>query len=37
MDHDVHDTRTEVKAMTYADMSIETTTDNTTLWFTLDL
>ena len=37
IDHDVHDTRTEVKAMTYADMRIETTTDKTTLWFTLDL
>lgn len=37
INHNVHDTRTEVKAMTYADMRIETTTDKTTLWFTLDL
>ncbi|MFW9890372.1 MAG: archease [Candidatus Thorarchaeota archaeon] len=32
-----HDTRTEVKAMTYADMSIEQGADHTTLRFTLDL
>ncbi len=37
IDHNVHDTRTEVKAMTYADMSIETTVDKTTICFTLDL
>jgi SHS2 domain-containing protein len=32
-----HDTRTEAKAMTYADMSIEQGADRTTLRFTLDL
>jgi SHS2 domain-containing protein len=32
-----HDTRTEVKAMTYADMSIEQEAERTTLRFTLDL
>jgi SHS2 domain-containing protein len=32
-----HDTRTEVKAMTYADMSIEQSEEKTTVWFTLDL
>ena len=32
-----HDTRTEVKAMTYADMSIEKEVERTTLRFTLDL
>jgi len=34
---DRHITRTEVKAMTYADMKILEGTDQTTLWFTLDL
>lgn len=32
-----HDTRTEVKAMTYADMRIEQSQERTTIWFTLDL
>lgn len=32
-----HDTRTEVKAMTYADMQIKQSDKRTTLWFTLDL
>ncbi len=32
-----HDTRTEVKAMTYADMKIVPDPEKTTLWFTLDL
>ena len=32
-----HDTRTEVKAMTYADMKIISEPEKTTLWFTLDL
>ncbi len=35
--HEKHDTRTEVKAITYADMKIERTTDKITIWFTLDL
>ncbi|MHA1576850.1 MAG: archease [Candidatus Thorarchaeota archaeon] len=37
IDHEVHDTRTEVKAMTYADMKIQSESDKTTIWFTLDL
>ncbi|MHA2135523.1 MAG: archease [Candidatus Thorarchaeota archaeon] len=37
IDLDKHDTKTEVKAMTYADLRIEIETDKTTLWFTLDL
>jgi SHS2 domain-containing protein len=37
IDHEKHDTRTEVKAMTYADMKFEQGPDSTTLWFTLDL
>ena len=37
IDHGKHDTRTEVKAMTYADMKFEQGTTITTLWFTLDL
>ena len=37
IDHEKHDTRTEVKAMTYADMKILQEPDRTTLWFTLDL
>ena len=32
-----HDTHTEVKAMTYADLKIDTQPDKTVLWFTLDL
>jgi len=32
-----HDTRTEVKAMTYADMRIDRSPERTALWFTLDL
>jgi SHS2 domain-containing protein len=37
IDLERHDTRTEVKAMTYADMSIEQEAVRTTLRFTLDL
>jgi SHS2 domain-containing protein len=37
IDLERHDTRTEVKAMTYADMSIEQDAERTTLIFTLDL
>ncbi len=37
IDLERHGTRTEVKAMTYADMRIEQTSDTTTLWFTVDL
>ncbi len=37
IDHAKHDTRTEVKAMTYADMRILQEPNRTTLWFTLDL
>jgi len=37
IDFDKHDTRTEVKAMTYADMKIDQQPDKITLWFTLDL
>ncbi|MCF2137194.1 MAG: archease [Candidatus Thorarchaeota archaeon] len=37
IDFDKHDVHTEVKAMTYADMKIEESSDKVTLWFTLDL
>jgi SHS2 domain-containing protein len=37
IDFSRHITRTEVKAMTYADMKIIEDVDKTTLWFTLDL
>ncbi|NHI83184.1 MAG: archease [Candidatus Thorarchaeota archaeon] len=37
IDLDRHETRTEVKAMTYADMRIDQRPESTTLWFTLDL
>ncbi len=37
IDHEKHDTRTEVKAMTYADLKILEEPNRTTLWFTLDL
>jgi SHS2 domain-containing protein len=37
IDHEKHDTRTEVKAMTYADMKILQEPHRSTLWFTLDL
>jgi SHS2 domain-containing protein len=37
IDHEKHDTRTEVKAMTYADMKILQEPNRTILWFTLDL
>jgi len=37
IDHEKHETRTEVKAMTYADMKIVQEPNRTTLWFTLDL
>jgi len=37
IDLESHDTRTEVKAMTYADMSIEQDVERVTLRFTLDL
>lgn len=36
-DLEKHGTRTEVKAMTYADMRIEQSDERTTFWFTLDL
>jgi SHS2 domain-containing protein len=32
-----HNTRTEVKAMTYADLKIIQESEKTTIWFTLDL
>ncbi|MFW9797758.1 MAG: archease [Candidatus Thorarchaeota archaeon] len=37
INHEKHDTRTEVKAMTYADMKILQEPNRTTIWFTLDL
>lgn len=37
IDLECHDTRTEVKAMTYADMKIDQTGEAATLWFTVDL
>lgn len=37
IDLERHDTRTEVKAMTYADMRINAAPEHTSLWFTLDL
>jgi SHS2 domain-containing protein len=37
IDLEQHETRTEVKAMTYADMKIERQQNRTELWFTLDL
>ena len=37
INHGKHDTRTEVKAMTYADIKIIQEPNLTTLWFTLDL
>ena len=37
IDHEKHDTRTEVKAMTYADLRILQEPNRTILWFTLDL
>jgi SHS2 domain-containing protein len=37
IDLEKHDTRTEVKAMTYADMKIDSSEEKTVLWFTLDL
>ena len=37
INHEQHDTKTEVKAMTYADMKIDQKSDRTTLWFTVDL
>ncbi|MFX1482807.1 MAG: archease [Promethearchaeota archaeon] len=37
IDHKRHATRTEVKAMTYADMRIEQRPERTTLYFTVDL
>ena len=37
IDLERHDTRTEVKAMTYADMKIDQTAEAATLWFTVDL
>lgn len=37
IDHNKHETRTEVKAMTYADLRIEEKEEKTTVWFTLDL
>jgi SHS2 domain-containing protein len=37
IDLEKHETRTEVKAMTYADLKIEQHDDETRIWFTLDL
>lgn len=37
IDIERHPIRTEVKAMTYADLKIEQRPDRVTLWFTLDL
>ncbi|MFW9925443.1 MAG: archease [Candidatus Thorarchaeota archaeon] len=37
IDHEKHDTRTEVKAMTYADMIIDQKPERTMLRFTVDL
>jgi SHS2 domain-containing protein len=37
INHEKHDTRTEVKAMTYADLRIHQEPEKTTIWFTLDL
>ena len=37
INHEKHDTRTEVKAMTYADLKINQEPKKTTIWFTLDL
>jgi SHS2 domain-containing protein len=37
INHEKHDTRTEVKAMTYADLKINQAPEKTTIWFTLDL
>lgn len=37
INHEKHDTRTEVKAMTYADLRIQQEPEKTTIWFTLDL
>ena len=37
IDLERHDARTEVKAMTYADLKIITEPERTTFWFTLDL
>jgi SHS2 domain-containing protein len=37
IDHKKHDTRTEVKAMTYADLRILEEPNRTIIWFTLDL
>ena len=37
IDHEKHDTKTEVKAMTYADMKILHEPNSTRIWFTLDL
>jgi SHS2 domain-containing protein len=37
IDLERHETRTGVKAMTYADMRIEQSAAKTTVWFTLDI
>ncbi|MHA2206557.1 MAG: archease [Candidatus Thorarchaeota archaeon] len=37
INHSRHDTRTEVKAMTYADLKIIQEPEKTIIWFTLDL
>jgi SHS2 domain-containing protein len=37
IDHSRHVSKTEVKAMTYADLRIEKHPDHTRIWFTLDL
>ena len=37
IDLEKHETRTEVKAMTYADLNIDEQPEQTRIWFTLDL
>jgi SHS2 domain-containing protein len=37
IDFERHDTHTEVKAMTYADLKIDRQEEKTVIWFTLDL
>jgi len=37
IDLERHETRTEVKAMTYADLKIDEQSNQTRVWFTLDL
>ena len=37
IDFERHDTHTEVKAITYADLKIDRQPEKTVIWFTLDL